>query len=428
MPTIDERFHQLHPKSEALSEKAEELFPNGVTHDSRKFGPFRVYMDRGLGPYMWDIDGNEYIDYRTGHGSMILGQAHPNVVQAVSGQMAKGTHLNASTELEVQWGQLVKELVPSAEKLRFVASGTEAIMMAFRMGRAYSGKNRIVKFQGAFHGWADGPFVAAEADNLNNGIPPQVRDTIIAVPYEIDSVERVLKQGDVAAIIFQGNQVIQPSFIQQLRDLTQQLGVILIVDEVVSGFRFSRGGCQGLYGIVPDLTGLAKILAGGLPGGCITGKSDIIDTIAPGKISHPGTFNANPLSAAAGCAALQLIIDEPILDTADLRAQRLKDGLNEILGKMEIPGCAYGVSSIIHMRLGADHECDRIYCDQVSPATTTGFSNETIGLLHRALINENVWGSPTSFILSATHSEEDIDTTLVRYEEALRQVRSEGAI
>ena len=428
MPTIDECFHQLHPKSATLSGTAEELFPDGVTHDSRNFGPFRVYMDRGLGPYMWDIDGNEYIDYRTGHGSMILGQAHPDVVKAVSEQMAKGTHLNASTELEVRWGQLVKKLVPSAEKLRFVASGTEAIMMAFRMARVHSGKNKIVKFQGGFHGWADGPFVAAEADNLNNGIPPQVRDTIIAVPYDIGAVERVLKQGDVAAVIFQGNQVVQPYFIQQLRDLTQALGVILIVDEVVSGFRFSRGGCQGLYGIVPDLTGLAKILAGGLPGGCVAGKSDIIDTITPGKISHPGTFNANPLSAAAGCAALQLVTDEPIVDTADRRTQRLKDGLNEILGKMEIPGCAYGVSSIVHMRLGVDHECDRIYCDQVDQATNTGFGGETTRLLHRSLINQGIWGGPTTFILSATHSEEDIDISLSRYEEALGQVRSKAGI
>ena len=428
MPAIDERFRQLHPKSAALSEKAEELFPDGVTHDGRKFSPFRVYMDHGLGPYNWDIDGNEYIDYRTGHGAMILGQAHPAVVKAVSDQMTKGSHLNASTELEVSWGTLVKELVPSTEKLRFVASGTEAIMMSFRMARTYSGKNRIVKFEGAFHGWADGPFVAAEADNLNNGIPPQVRDTIVAVPYDIEAVERVLEQGDVAAVIFQGNQVIQPTFIQQLRELTQELGVILIVDEVVSGFRFSQSGCQGLYGIVPDLTGLAKILAGGLPGGCVTGRSDIIDTIAPGKIAHPGTFNANPLSAAAGCAALKLVADEPIVDTADQRADRLKDGLNEILGKMEIPGCAYGVSSIVHMRLGVDHDCDRIYCDQVDQATATGFSSETKRLLHRALINVGVWGNPASFILSATHSEEDIDTTLARYEEALRQVRSEGAI
>ena len=172
MSSIDERYSQLHPKSVVLSERAEDLFPDGVTHDGRKAGPFRVYMDRGLGPRKWDVDGNEYIDYRTGHGSMILGQANPAIVKAASEQMAKGTHLSASTELEVKWGSLVTELVPSAEKLRFVNSGTEALMMAFRMARTFTGKSKILKFDKAFHGWADGPFVAAAGDNPDNGIPP----------------------------------------------------------------------------------------------------------------------------------------------------------------------------------------------------------------------------------------------------------------
>ena len=307
MTTIDDRYLQLHPKSALMSERSTELFPDGVTHDGRKFSPFRVYMDHGLGPRKWDIDGNEYIDYRTGHGAMLLGQAHPSIVKAVSEQMAKGTHLSASTELEVKWGGLVKDLVPSAERLRFVSSGTEAMMMTFRMARSHSGKTKIVKFENAFHGWADGPFVGAANDHAEGGgIPQQVRDTIIVLPYDIAEVERTLdSDDDIAAVVFQGNQVIHPSFIEQLRDVTRQKGVILIFDEVVSGFRFSRGGCQGLYNIVPDLTGMAKILAGGLPGGSVAGRTDIIETVAPGRIAHPGTFNANPLSAAAGSTALE---------------------------------------------------------------------------------------------------------------------------
>jgi glutamate-1-semialdehyde 2,1-aminomutase len=429
MPSIDERYRKLHPKSARLSREAEELFPDGVTHDGRKAGPFRVYMDRGLGPRKWDIDGNEYIDYRTGHGAMILGQANPAIVKAVQEQMEKGTHLSASTELEVKWGTLVKQLVPSAEKLRFVSSGTEACMMAFRMARAYSGKTKIVKFDKAFHGWADGPFVGASNDNPNNGIPQQVRETMVVLPYDIGAVERTLDEDDdIAAVIFQANQVIHPSFIEQLREVTRQRGVILIFDEVVSGFRWSRGGCQGLYNVIPDLTANAKILAGGLPGGSVSGRADIIDTIAPGKISHPGTFNANPLSAAAGVAALSIIASEPINDIADARAQSLKDGLNDILLRMEIPGCAYGVSSIVHMRLGVDHECDKVYCQAGEQAMMVGYGNQVTELLGRALVNEGVWGGPTGFILSATHTEEDIALTLERYERALRQVRAEGAL
>lgn len=428
MPAISDRFHEDHAKSLTISQEAETLFPDGVTHDGRKFGPFRVYMDHGLGPRKWDIDGNEYIDYRTGHGSMILGQANPAVVKAVQDQVARGTHLSASSELEVKWGNLVKELVPSAEKLRFVSSGTEAMMMAFRMARTHSGKTKIIKFENAFHGWADGPFVGAANDNPDNGIPQEVRDTMVVLPYDIEAVEKALEDGDIAAVVFQGNQVMQPSFIQALRDATTAHGVILIFDEVVSGFRFSRGGCQGLYGITPDLTGMAKILAGGLNGGCVTGQADIINTIAPGRIAHPGTFNANPLSAAAGVAALEIVKNEPIGELADTRAAQLKMGLNDILGRMEIPGCAYGVSSIVHMRLGVDHECDHQYCTEGTQAMMIGVGDDTTALLAQALVNEGVWGGPTSFILSATHTEEDIDDTLERYERALQSVRSEGAI
>lgn len=428
MPAIEDRFHELHPRSLTASQEAETLFPDGVTHDGRKFGPFRVYMEHGLGPRKWDIDGNEYIDYRTGHGSMILGQANPAVVKAVQDQVARGTHLSASSHLEIQWGNLVTELVPCAEKLRFVSSGTEAMMMAFRMARAHAGKTKIIKFEGAFHGWADGPFVGAAADNPDNGIPQEIRDTMVVLPYELEAVERALEGGDIAAVVFQGNQVVEPSFIQGLREATESHGVILIFDEVVSGFRFSRGGCQGLYGITPDLTGMAKILAGGLNGGCVTGRADIIDTIAPGKIAHPGTFNANPLSAAAGVTALDIVKNEPICETADDRAAQLKIGLNDLLQRMEIPGCAYGVSSIVHMRLGLDHQCDHEYCTEGEQAMMVGVGDDTTALLAQALVNEGVWGGPTSFILSATHTEADIDLTLDRYERALQSVRSEGAI
>ncbi len=429
MSTVDERYYQLHPKSVEMSKEAEKLFPDGVTHDGRKSKLFRIYMDRGLGPRKWDIDGNVYIDYRTGHGSMILGQANPRVIGSVQEQIGRGTHLSASTEIEVQWGKMVQELVPCAEKLRFVASGTEAMMLACRMARTHSGKTKVVKFDQAFHGWADGPFVGADHDQIGNGIPTQVRETMVVLPYDLDEVERTLDTDpDIAAVMFQGNQVKRPEFIQGLRDITAQKGVILIFDEVVSGFRWSRGGCQGLYGVMPDLAGMAKILAGGFPGGGVTGRADIIDTIAPDKIAHPGTFNANPVSAVAGVTALEIVANEPITETADARANQLKDGLNDILTRLAIPGCAYGVSSIVHMRLGLRHECDKVYCEAGEQAMMTMTDDDTVDLLRRALVNEGVWGGPTSFILSATHTEQDIETTLESYENALRAVRAEGAI
>ena len=428
MPTITERFYELHPTSAELSSNSEELFPGGVTHDGRRLDPFRVYMDRGLGCRKWDVDGNEYIDYRTGHGSMILGQANPAVVKAVQEQMEKGTHLSASTELEMRWGSLVKQLVPCAEKLRFQSSGTEAIMMGMRMARAFTGKQKIMKFDGAFHGWSDGAFVGAPGDNPQNGIPDVVRDTMVVLPYDLSEVERTLdSDNDIAAVIFQGDVVIRPSFIEGLRELTHQKGVLLFFDEVVSGFRWAKGGMQDRYGVTPDMSAVAKILAGGLPGGAIAGRAEIIDMIALGKIAHPGTFNANPLSAAAGVAALQIVADEPINERADAQAQRLRDGLNDMFTKIEAPGCAYGVSSIVHVRLGVDHECDREFCEIVG-AGRMGLDSDSVSLVQQALINEGLWSGPSMMILSAAHTDDDVDRTVEAYEASLMQAREEGAI
>jgi glutamate-1-semialdehyde 2,1-aminomutase len=428
MTTITERFFELHPKSAALAQQGRRLFPDGVTHDIRRADPFAMYMDRGAGAHKWDVDGNEYIDYRTGHGSMILGQADPRIVAAVSGAVAKGTHLSASSEMEIKWGELVAELVPSIEKMRFHNSGTEAVMMAFRMARAYTGKDKIVRFQDAFHGWADGPYVGTDTDHGNNGIPQGTRDSIIIVEYDLDQVEETLKTNDdVAAVVFQGNVVIRPEFIEGLRDLTTRYGVLLIMDEVVSGFRWSLAGNQGRYNITPDLTTMAKILAGGLPGGAVGGRADVVDTIGKGKIAHPGTFNANPLSATAGMTALQIVRDEPILETADARAERLKAGLNKVLTRLEVPGYAYGVASVVATKLGVDQTFDPVYGGS-GEASGTPYSGAVHSVLDQGMINNGIYCFVGSFILSATHSEQDVDRTIDVFETTLRQAREEGTI
>jgi len=428
MTTITENFFELRPKSVDLARRSKLLFPDGVTHDVRRFDPFNIFMDRGQGSRKWDIDGNEYIDYRTGHGSMILGQANPRVVEAVTKALAKGTHLSASSEMEIKWGELVKDLVSSAEKIRFHSSGTEAVMMAFRLARTYTGKNKIVKFNDAFHGWADGPYVGTDTDHGSNGIVEGVRDSMVLVDYDLDKVEDILSfSDDIAAVILQGNKVLRPEFIQGLAETTKRHEVLLIADEVVSGFRWSRGGNQERYGINPDISTWAKILAGGLPGGAVTGRGEILDGIGKGKIAHPGTFNANPISATAGMTALQIVRDEPIIQQADASAERLKAGFNEVLAHMEIPGYAYGVSSVVNLKMGIEQDFDLEF-GGIGKQVGKIFDAETYGLLTQAMMNNGIYCGASQFVLSAVHSDNEIDKTIDALETSLKQAREQGAI
>ena len=439
--TIEQRYIDMHPGSAERHAKAKDIFPDGVTHDGRRLSPFPIYATHGMGPHKWDVDGNRIIDYWTGHGSLILGHSHPDVVAAVREQVGIGTHLSASSDLEIRWGQLVQELIPSAEKLRFHSSGTEATLMALRMARAYTGKSKVIKFEEHFHGWHD--YVAAGGGGLG-GIPKETLSTMIVLPSnDISVVEKTLQDNDdVAAIIVEptgahmGLNAIRPSFLNELRELTERREVVLIFDEVVTGFRISKGGAQAHYGVTPDMTTMAKILGGGLPGGAVAGKAEIINMIEATddpeynqsrRVGHNGTFNANPLSAVAGITALELVATTPVNDTANARASRLKAGLNELLTKMEIPGCSSGVASLVFLRLGADHECDKEVCVLSDEQMRITNDPERNGQLNLALLNNGVHAT-TRFILSAAHEEQDIDETVEAIGQSLTEVRSLGLV
>ena len=444
MPTsIEQRFYELHPKSAEMHESARSLFPNGVTHDARRQNPFQLYYTHAEGAAKYDVDGNRILDYFPGHGALILGHSRPEVVSAVQEQMARGTHFSGSTELEMQWGNWVKELIPTAEKVRFHSSGTEADMMAIRMARAYTGKTKVIKFEDHFHGWSD--YLVAGSEGIG-GIPAETLSTMIVLPpNDIETFERTLQNdADIAAVILEptgahmGLEPILPEFLHQLREVTERYGVVLIFDEVVTGFRTSRGGAQEYFGIRPDLTTLAKILGGGLPGGAVTGKADIINMIEdrPGdaeynrdsRIAHNGTFNANPISAAAGIAALQIVANEPINDTANLRAAQLKDGLNDLMGRMEIPGCVTGIASLMFLRLGVDvPENDREYCILSPEQMAESMEPERVRQLTLSLLNHGVQ-SGNRFILTAAHTEDDIAHTISAYEKAFDEIRGIGLI
>ena len=382
-----DRYLQGRPGSARLYAEALEVFPSGITHDSRYMAPFPLYIERAEGAHKWDVDGNEYVDFVIGHGALLLGHGHPAVVEAVVGQMSRGTHPGASTELELKWGRLLQEIVPSAERVKFTSSGTEATLLAMRLARAFTGKEKIAKFVGHFHGWHDYAQIGEKPPfdvPSSAGIPSSVADTIVPLdPGNEAEIERSLRENrDIAGIILEpsgaswGTVPFRPGFLQWLRDLTRETGVVLIFDEVITGFRYAPGGAQQYFNVVPDLTVLAKILAGGLPGGAVVGRADIMEHLAfkegdahwnrYRRISHQGTFNANPISAAAGVAALKIIsTGEPQARAAEMGGL-IRERMNEVIRRRGVSGCVYGDVSMFHIYLG---ECDRPDSREGDPCT-----------------------------------------------------------
>ena len=443
MATIAEEYIKKHPGSAARYQEARDVFPGGVTHDTRYVAPFPIYVTHGDGPLKWDVDGNEYVDYVSGHGALLLGHAHPEITSAVADQLARGTHMGASTDQELRWGLAIKRLMPSIEKLRFNSSGTEATLMALRLARAYTGKNKIIKFDDHFHGWH--AYMVTTANRPVPGIPDSTSQSVAVLPPDLSVVERHLaRDEDVATVIIEPTgahfgqlPLMVPQFLTDLRDITKRYGVLLIMDEVVTGFRIDSGGAQGRFGIDPDLTTLAKIVAGGFPGGAVGGKAEIMDIMAfrddpgwdnQGRVAHQGTFNANPVSATAGATCLEIIATQPINERADTMAAMLKQGINNLLARMEVQGHAHGLASLVHLTLeGCD--CDREVCTMPHQLIKEATDPAVTAELKRSLINAGVdIMGRGAFIVSATHRPQDVDRTLAALEEGLTAMRREGTL
>ena len=367
--TLQSRFESEFAGSRRLFEKARTLFPDGVTHDSRRLEPFPVYVTHALGSRKWDVDGHELIDYWNGHGSIMIGHSHPDVVEAVREQAAKGTHFGACHELEIAWGEWVKRLVPSAEKVRFTGSGTEATLMALRLARIHTNRPKVLKFVGHFHGWHDFVMPGAYPPYETAAVPGIAADvaeqTVVIPPNDLNLLEHTLA-GDlqIGAVIIEptgghwGEVPVRGEFLHELRRLTDKNGQLLIFDEVITGFRVHPGGAQAHYNVRPDITTLAKILAGGLPGGAVAGRADVLAHIEvrPGKpkMRHPGTYNANPLSAAAGVATLARIATGEPNRKANETARLLKRRLNQLFAERFRDWIAYGDFSLLHIKAGYD--------------------------------------------------------------------------
>jgi len=429
------------PGSRTLHQRAKALLPNGVTHVGRYLEPHPVFVERAAGSRKWDVDGNEYVDYLGGHGALILGHNHPAVVAAVAAQVQKGAHYGASHRLEVEWAEMIRQLISSAERVRFTTSGTEATHLALRVSRAFTGKSKSIRFAGHFHGWHD--HVCFPPEGAPGILPGIVQETFLVAPNDSAPVEKLLSsRDDIAAVILEptgatfGQIPTSGEVLRRLREVTARNRVLLIFDEVISGFRCSPGGAQRFYGVTPDLTTLAKILAGGYPGAALVGRADVLGVldyrqedgrIQPPQVLHQGTYNAGPVSAAAGIATLQQIRDTDAAERATRTAAAIRAGINEAIRRRGLGWCAYGLFSDFHLFRGHASPED-IYAGKVPWQQLKG--GVSLDLVHKIragflLHGVDLTGWPGGLV-SAAHTEEDVRRTVAAFEATFDMLQAEG--
>jgi glutamate-1-semialdehyde 2,1-aminomutase len=442
-------YQSKFPGSQRLYQRACKLFPSGVTHDARYLEPFPIYVDRAAGARKWDVDGNELVDYWMGHGALLLGHSHPAVVEAVQRQAALATHPGACHELELEWGEWIQRLVPSAELIRFTNSGTEATLMALRVARIATGRTKVIKFMGHFHGWHDALLPAAEPPHDNPEYPTPgvtdgvVGDLVLVSPNDLTAVARAIEEHRPACVIHEGNGAhwgtvpAEPEFLRRLRKLTSDKQVLLILDEVITGFRVAPGGFQEICGIEPDLSTFAKVLAGGLPGGCLAGRSDIMEVLAFNnrfgqKMKHPGTYNGNPLSAAAGCAALSIVASQEPCRIANEAGRMLRRSLNELFERKGLNWVAYGRYSAV--KILPEYEGPRPSDDDFVPYENDyrkldrKFDAALSHAIRCALLLAGVDWMGWSGSTSAAHNSDDLERTVGAFSHAIDLLRSDGLL
>jgi glutamate-1-semialdehyde 2,1-aminomutase len=450
--TLTASYEAMTPGSAALAARAQGLMPSGLAHDSRHFDPYPLYIQRASGPVKWDVDGNKYVDYFGGHGALLLGHNHPTVMAAVHEALDSGTHFGACHEREVRWAELITRMVPSAERVRFTSSGTEATLMALRLARAYTGRSKLVRFRGHFHGWHD-HMTSGQANHFDgtatSGVVDGVADNILLCdPNDTAGITRIFNDHkDIAAVILEptgasfGKMPIVPSFLSMLRELTRQAGTVLIFDEVVTGFRVSPGGAQAVLGVTPDLTTLAKILSGGLPGGAVVGRKDILDWLdfnvaketGREKIAHQGTFNANPVSAAAGIATLEIIASTDACARANAYGETLRARMNAVLEEERVKWAVHGSHSSFHIYTnpeGVDivpgaFDAVAFVSKMMNKARGEGVSGQVkMGML----VNGVDMNSGPSGWISAMHGEEEMAVTVDALRTTVRALKREGVV
>ncbi len=419
--------------SATLFEEAQKYIPGGVNSPVRAFkavGGKPLFINRGKGAYIWDADDNRFIDYVGSWGPLILGHAHPLVVNSICRAAERGLSFGATTEGEIELAKMIVSAVPSIEMVRLVSSGTEAVMSAIRVARGYTGRNKIVKFEGGYHGHAD-PLLAKAGSGLatfgipdSAGVPASITSDTLVLPYnDIDAVRMLLESigKEIACIILEpvaGNMgVVLPkeNYLADLRELTHKYGIVLIFDEVITGFRLAFGGAQELYGVIPDMTTLGKIIGGGLPIGAYGGKYEIMEKVAPlGPVYQAGTLSGNPIAIAAGIETLRILRDENPYPALEEKTTRLADALANAAENCGIDAAVNQIGSMLTVFFTSENVVD------YNTAKTS--DTHRYATFFHAMLEEGVYLAPSQFeaaFVSTAHTDKDINQTIEAAERAM---------
>jgi glutamate-1-semialdehyde 2,1-aminomutase len=445
------QFVEQRTRARALFRRANQAVAGGVGHDVRYNDTAPTYITHARGSHKWDVDSHEYIDYGMGNAALLLGHAHPAVIEAVQRAVPNGLHFGNDHPEMIDWAELIQALIPSAERVRFVNSGSEGASLALRLARAFTGKEKVLRLEGHFSGWHDavGRGAAPPFDRaVSLGIPAATLEAVVVVPADLARIERtLLEQPEIGALMLEpsggswGTVPLSHEFNRALRELTSRRGVLLVYDEVITGFRYSAGGYQQLVGVTPDLTVLGKIVTGGLPGAAVVGRSDIMDLFAYSgdaghdryqRVSHQGTFNANPLTVAAGIATLRIAADGTPQAHADRMAERLRLGMNQALEHRGVAGYVYGDASVWHLYVQAAPGTGARALEDVRTDDATALKSIPGNVITAFQRNLQIRGvdllSYAGGVTSAAHSEGDIDQSIAVFDQTLQALVDDGLV